>query len=181
MIPLQITFRDLPRSEAVVDFVEKKVEKLGTMYDRIIRCRVVIESSHRRHLKGNIYHVQIYLTIPGDDLVVSRDPSEDKAHTDLYVAVRDAFDAAKRQLEKNVKRIRGKVKHHEPVPFGIVKRLFQGESYGFLETPDGREIYFHSNSVLHDAFDDLEIGTKVTFVEELGDKGPQASTVRIAS
>jgi cold shock CspA family protein len=99
---------------------------------------------------------------------------------DLYVAIRDAFDAARRRLEDYAGRQRGAVKSHEERHRARVSRLFPEEGYGFLATPDGREIYFHRHSVLHPGFDRLAIGTEVRFVEESGEKGPQASTVAIA-
>jgi cold shock CspA family protein len=77
------------------------------------------------------------------------------------------------------RRRRGKTKIHEPAPLARVMKLFPLEDYGFLATHDGRELYFHKNSVLQPGFEQLEIGTQVHFVEELGDKGPQASTVRL--
>jgi cold shock CspA family protein len=69
------------------------------------------------------------------------------------------------------------MKVHEGSPHARVTKLFPEEGFGFLETPDGREIYFHENSVLDSGFSALEIGTEVQFVEELGDKSPQATTV----
>jgi len=68
---------------------------------------------------------------------------------------------------------------HEPR--ALVVRLFPNARYGFLKTPDGREIYFHRNSVLHDDFERLAIGTEVRFDEEEGDKGPQASSVQVVN
>ena len=65
------------------------------------------------------------------------------------------------------------------MPRAIVSALFPEKGYGFLTTPDGREFYFHKNSVLHDKFKNLKIGMKVRFVEELGEKGAQASTVKV--
>ena len=93
------------------------------------------------------------------------------------MALRDAFDAARRQLQDYARRQRADTKVHVEPPHGRVSKLLP--DYGFLTTPDGREIYFHRNSVLGDAFETLAIDTPVRFVEEEGDKGPQASTVRI--
>lgn len=100
-------------------------------------------------------------------------------HKDIYVAIRDAFKATRRQLQDYARKQSGAVKHHEPAPHARVSRLFPEEGYGYLETSDGGEVYFHKNSVLHDGFEKLAVGTEVSFVEEAGDKGPQASTVRI--
>ncbi|MGH7966125.1 MAG: cold shock domain-containing protein [Candidatus Binatia bacterium] len=116
------------------------------------------------------------MTVPGAELVVTR-----QANADLLVAVRDAFHAAQRQLRDYARRQRGDVKIPETPPQAIVSKLFAKEGYGFLTTPEGREVYFHRNSVLDSGFDQLEVGTVVRFAEERGEKGPQASTVAVVS
>jgi ribosomal subunit interface protein len=173
-LPLQITARDISLSEAAEDDIRAKAENLDTYYNGIMSCRVVVEGPVRHHRKGP-FTVRIDLSVPGAELVVDHQADED-----LYVAIRDAFDAARRRLEDYARRQRGAVKSHEESHRAWVNRLFPGEGYGFLETPDGREIYFHRHSVLHPGFDRLAIGTEVRFVEEPGEKGPQASTVAIA-
>lgn len=178
-LPLQITFRDMPPSPAVEAKIREKAARLDRFAQHIMACRVVVEAPHRRHHQGKLYHVRVDITLPGSELVVSREPAEHQAYEDVYVAIRDSFDAAVRQLEDYVRRQRGKTKRHEPPLQGYVARLAPDEDYGFIETPDGREVYFHRNSVLADAFDRLAVGDKVQFVEELGEKGPQASTVRV--
>ncbi len=117
--------------------------------------------------------------MPGQEIAVKREPSEHAEYRNIQVALRDAFDSARRRLEDYVRRRRGAVKVLDTAPHARVSKLFPDEGYGFLSTPDDREIYFHRNSVLHEAFDRLEIGTEVTFVEESGKKGPQASTVKL--
>jgi cold shock CspA family protein len=106
--------------------------------------------------------------------VIKREP-----HEDLYVSIGNAFRAAQRQIEDYDRERRRKVKHHEEMPRAIVSALFPEKGYGFLTTPDGREFYFHKNSVLDDKFKVLKVGMKVRFVEELGEKGAQASTVKV--
>jgi cold shock CspA family protein len=85
----------------------------------------------------------------------------------------------RRELEDYVREIRGDVKAHQTNPQGQISELFPSEDYGFIQTVGDRRIYFHRNSVLGGRFDELDIGTDVSFVEEMGDKGPQASTVRL--
>jgi len=109
---------------------------------------------------------------------VTREPPEHTEYKDVAVSIRDAFDSARRQLEDYVRRQRGAVKAHDPATHGRVSVLFPEEGYGFIVTPDGKEIYFHRNSVLQDAFSRLEVGTEVAVVEEIGEKGSQASTVK---
>lgn len=106
-LPLQITFRDIPHSPAVEDRIRKKVEKLELLYERIMGCRVVVESVQKHQHQGKLFNVRIDITVPGAELVVNRHP-----HEDVYVSMRDAFDAAGRQLEDYARQQRGDVKTH---------------------------------------------------------------------
>jgi len=202
-IPLQITFRNMPPSEAIENNIREKTAKLKSFDNRIISCRVVVEAPHRHRHKGKAYQVRIDLTVPGSELVINRapqrlaaaksngsarsekalaeshKPSKHAAHEDVYVAIRDAFNAAGRRLQDFARRQSGAVKVHEPVAHARISKLFPQEGYGFLETSEGREIYFHGNSVLQPGFDRLRVGAEVHFAEEQGEKGPQASTVRL--
>lgn len=174
-IPLQITVRNLSLSEAAEKDIREKVESLNYYNGQIIGCRVVVDVPHRHHHKGVLYNIRIDLTVPGKEFVVTREE-----HEDIYVAIRDGFDALRRRLEDFGRRQRGEVKLHAEVsPSAKVIRLFPGEGYGFLETDDGHEIYFHQNSLLNGEFEQLKVGSEVRFVEEAGEKGPQASTVRL--
>ncbi|UZR27213.1 HPF/RaiA family ribosome-associated protein [Methylococcus mesophilus] len=175
----QITFRNLSPSEAMELNIRERAEKLDLFYDGIMSCRVMVEASHRHHHQGNVYHVRIDLTVPGHELAVSRDPGLDHAHEDAYVAIRDAFDAARRQLEDLGRRQRSQVKAHEAQAHGQISQLNPAEGYGIIETPDGREIYFHRHSVVNSDFDGLAVGEPVRFAEEMGDEGPQASSVLV--
>jgi cold shock CspA family protein len=178
-LPLEVAFENLPRSEAVAEEVRARADKLNEFYGRIMRCRVVVAVPHKHHVHGNFYQVRIDLTVPGEEIAVNREAPEHAPHKDVQVAIRDAFDAARRKLEDYARRRRHDVKSHEPAPHAKVARVYAEGGYGFLETSDGREVYFHRNSVLHGRFDALEPGTEVTFVEEAGEKGPQASTVAV--
>jgi ribosome-associated translation inhibitor RaiA/cold shock CspA family protein len=176
--PLQIEFDGLPPSEAVTARIEQRVAHLEKLFPRIIDGRIVVERSNHRHRKGNLYKIRIELNVPGDRLVISRDPGENLAHTDVYVAVRDAFAAMERTLQDYIRRLRGDTKHHDaPLTPGRIGRIFPYEGYGFIVTDDAREIYFDANSVIDKSFENLEVGRLVRFCEELGEKGPQATTV----
>jgi ribosomal subunit interface protein len=171
-VSLQITVRNVSLSEAAEENIRERASKLDSFYDRITSCRVTVDAPHRRQHKGILYDVRIDMTVPGSELVIKREP-----HEDVYVAIRNAFDAARRQLEDFARRQRGEVKSHVAPPHARISKLFPEEGYGFLETPGGREVYFHRNSVLNGGFDRLKIGMEVRFAEEEGEKGPQASTV----
>ena len=177
--PLQITFRDIPHSDAVEAGIREKAAKLEQFCDRIMSCRVVVEAPHGHHHRGKLYHVRVDLTVPNAEIIVNRSPSEHHAHEDVYVAIRDAFDATRRQLQSYVRKQRGKVKSHELPHHGKVSSLVPGGDYGRIQTSDGRDIYFHRNSVINGDFDALETGNEIRFTEEAGEDGPQASTVHI--
>lgn len=177
-IPLEISFRNMEPSDAIEKDIRVRAEALEKFASRITSCRVLVEAPHRHHLKGKHFHVRVDITVPGEEIVVRRDPDEHEAHQDCHVAIHDAFKAARRQLEDHVRRRRGDVKQHEEHPVARVIRLFPQEGYGFLETPDGRQIYFHQNSVLEHAFPQLGVGSEVRFLEEAGEKGPQATSVK---
>jgi cold shock CspA family protein len=117
--------------------------------------------------------------VPDTRLVSSREPDEHHAYTDVYVAIRDAFDSMRRQLEDYARRRRRQVKAHEAPPHGRIVEMHPDEDYGKIESPDGRLIYFHRNSVVDADFDRLEVGAEVRFDVEMGDRGPQASTVHL--
>ncbi len=178
-VPLEIVFEDMDPSNAIEARLREESSKLEQFYERITSARVVIAKPHKRHQKGNTYCVRIHMAVPGGgDIVVNRDPGDRGAHEDVYVTIRDAFRAARRQLQDEVRRQKGKVKTHEAPPHGVIASLVPHEDHGFIATSDGREIYFHRNSVANEGYDDLEEGQQVRFSESRGDKGPQASFVR---
>jgi cold shock CspA family protein len=177
-VPTQIAFHNLPPSAAVEEKVRTLAESLEDHGARIMSCRVVIDQPHRHHRDGNLYNVRIDLKVPGAELVVKREPGDHAELKDLDAAIHEAFEEARRRIETHTLKVRGHVKTHELAPRGRVARLFPDRGFGFLQTPEGREIYFHSHAVLNGGFARLDVGTEVSFIEELGEKGPQASTVR---
>ena len=110
--PLDISFRNMDPSPAVEERIREKAVKLERFHNRIIGCTVVVEAPHRHQHKGKLYSVHIDIRVPGKDLVVDRAKPLDHAHEDVYLAVRDAFNAAARQLEDHTRRMRGDVKTH---------------------------------------------------------------------
>ena len=177
---MQISFRNMESSAAIEADIREKVAKLEELSDRITSARVVVEVPHRQHRQGKLFHVRVNLRVPGRELVVSREPAAHHEHEDVYVAIRDAFDGARRQLEDYAREVRGDVKVRETPPRGRVARLDVDQGFGFIETDDGRQVYFHRNSVVDGPFDALTVGAEVRFSEESGEDGPQASTVHVA-
>lgn len=178
-LPMQITFRNIPHSDAVEARVREKVSKLEQLFEKIISCRVVIEAPHTHKHKGVIYQIKIDVSVPDGELVVSHNSNDKHQHEDIYVAIRDAFTAMRRQLQGYFRKQRGDVKHHDVPPHGQVVELIPYEDYGRIRSSDGREIYFHRNSVVNDSYEKLSVGSDVRFVESSGAEGPQASTVQL--
>lgn len=100
--PVQISFHQIPQSDAIEDRIHKKVESLEKFFPRITSVKVTVEPKTLRHRKGTTYHVKVALAIPGANIVAGNDPGDDSAHEDVYVAIRDSFSAAKRMLQDQV-------------------------------------------------------------------------------
>ena len=176
--PVQITFRDIPHSDAVTAHVEKRAAKLETFEENIIRCHVVIEAPHRHQGNSYIFRVRIDAHVPGKELVVSRTAAV--ASDDVYSLLDEAFGDAERLLSERQARDVHYGKTHSKSPHGVVSKVFPERGYGFLEADeDGHEVYFHEHSVLGSRFPKVTVGTRVRYAEEDGDKGPQASTVEL--
>ncbi len=172
IIPVQITAKGIELSDAVREEIAEKTKKLDRFYERIMRCKVVVEEPKRHPHEGKMYSVHIVMTVPGGELATKRELNKE-----LSVAVRDAFRAARRRLEEYGREQRGDVKIHGEQPRGRINAIFLDKGYGFLTAPEGYDVYFHENSVLKKDFSKLAVGMEVRFTEEMGDKGPQASSV----
>jgi ribosomal subunit interface protein len=172
---LEISTRDFTLSPPIEAELRRRAEKLERRYNRITSCRIAVERpTGNHHNEGGPYRVRIDMTVPGSELVADKEAEE------IFTAIRDAFDAAERQVADFSERRRGEVKTPVLPPEGRVIRIFPEEGYGFLTAPDGREIYFHRNAVLDPpGFDKLQPGARVRFAEEQGFEGPQASTVNL--
>jgi cold shock CspA family protein/ribosome-associated translation inhibitor RaiA len=196
---LQVTFRNIEPSPEIEEWIRAEAAKLDTLYTQLMGCRVMVELPHRHHKKGIPFHIRIDLTVPQGEIVVKHEPSLSSRarqlreneirkqgevnipHKDLQQAITEAFKAAGRRLQDYARRQRGDIKSHVSLPEARVSKILPGAGYGFLTSDDGREIYFHKNSVLGRAFPRLKVGTTVRFAEEQGEKGPQASTVHVVS
>jgi cold shock CspA family protein len=176
-IPPQVVLRDVPDEAAAQSLVAERIAWLERCAPRMTSCRVAVERPNARHREGNPYRVRIDVTVPGKEIVVGRDGPQDPAHEDLGVAIRDAFDAARRRLEDAVREQRGQVKSHVEPFHGRVVRRTEDRGFGFLRAVDGHEVYFHRNAV-EGSFDELPVGTPVDFTEETGTDGLQATWVK---
>ncbi len=173
-IPLEISTRDVTLSPPIEAELRKRADKLERHYNRITSCRIAVERpTGNHHHEGGPYRVRVDVTVPGSELVA------DKQAEEIFAAIREAFDAAERQVEDFSQRRRDHVRSQSGSPEGRVVRIFPDEGFGFLTASDGREVYFHRNAVLDPGFEKLVVGARVRFAEEQGFEGPQASTVTL--
>ena len=197
LIPTHINFRGLAHSDTIEADIRERIAWLEQFYGGVVRCRVLVELPHRHRHGGQHFHVHIDLTVPGGaPIVVSHEPSlhgpiKDVAepahhkeseieavHRYAHVAIREAFEVARRKVQDFAREQRGVVKAHETPAHGTISEVSAVEGHGFIQTGE-RLVYFTRASVLDGAFDGLEVGTSVAFVEGKGEKGPQATSVRM--
>lgn len=179
--PTRIEFEDLTPSPKLQAAIEGHIAELEKRYGRATAGRIIVRGPGDRHKTGGQYQVSIRLALPeGREVNVGRTPKEDERYADLTFAVDDAFKRARRQLQDQVREMQGQTKLHEGEPLGTVVRIDPSGEFGFLEGTDGQEIYFNCNSVVEGRAN-IAVGSRVSFVEERGEKGPQASTVKVLS
>jgi cold shock CspA family protein len=181
---LEISFHGLDASPAIEHEIREYVTKLEKFYERLVGCRVVVEAQHRQHRTGNVFDVHIELFVPGQDIVVSRAPHKPKekyATPDIHTSLREAFEAAERQLKDYKAQLQGEVKVHAAPFQGQVAQLYANEDHGFILTATGTQLYFHRNSLMNGDFEKLRRGDRVHYIEATGDTGPTASKVWVGS
>lgn len=171
----QITFRDIPHSEAIEQSIQEHILQLENLSDKIIACHVVVEQAQKKQHQGKLYAIKILLDVPKKQIVSNHNQNED-----IYVAIRDAFKDTERMLKEYVRTLHGDVKQHAVELQGQIARLIQDEQYGFIADATGEEYYFHSNNVHHPAYERLNVGDKVSFIAIQADEGLQAHRVCLA-
>lgn len=171
-IPVQITLRDFDSCPVLETHIRQKANKLERYFDRISSCRVVVKMTQKHKHNGKLYNVRIDVTVPGTELVVTH-----KEDQDVYIALRDAFDAINKQLANHAHRRNGHVKTHEVLMHGTIARLVANEGYGFIEGMDGNEYYFSITNVSFPKFNQLIIGDEVDYIPTALSNGLQAQHV----
>jgi cold shock CspA family protein len=180
-VPLELSCVNIAKTDALGALVRKESEKLERVCTHMISCRVSIDKPQKHQRTGSPYRVRIHARVPpGHDLVSKREVGEGDMHEELVSVVRQAFRAMQNQLRGLTEKQCGRVKAHEEQQMtAVIETIVPERGCGFLRTLDGRQIYFHQNSLLNRDFDDLEVGVGVAFSETMGEEGPQASTVRV--
>lgn len=179
MIALKIQYMGIRESDTVSAAIWDYVEHLERLSNQIMSCHVLISRPARKKHKGSIYHIKIRLHLRGTDIIIDRDKENNTSHEDVYVALRDAFDAAKRKVEDYVRVQSGQVKQRIQPMHARIIRIFHNEGCGFLLAEDQREIYFHRNALINGDFENLKVGQEVHFSEEQGENGPQATSLQL--
>jgi ribosomal subunit interface protein len=172
--PLELRFIGMEPSEAVESAARTRAEKLDRFRPDIMACRVTVELADRHRHQGKTFAVRVDVTVPGHELSVDRVHDED-----VYVALRDAFDDMKRQLQDSLRRVRGDVKAHAVPLHGEVVRFADEGRFGFIRTPQGDEYRFDAGNVAGVSYESLGIGTHVQFIPETAAEGLQAKRVSI--
>ena len=169
-----VQFRGMEASRGLEANALEHVRRLESFAPDIMACRVSIELEQKHKHQGRPYGVRIDLTLPGHELVVNRVQDED-----VYVALRDAFDGMRRQVEEVVRMRRGDEKKH-PVPLrGEVLRIDDEGGFGFIGTADGNEYYFSRDNLVSTPFEHLGVGDAVQFIPEVAAQGLQAKRVSL--
>jgi ribosomal subunit interface protein len=179
----EVIFKDLDRSPWVEEYIAERCAHLEKFSGEIIRCHVTLSQEAASHRKGNRYGVMVEVRMPKHhDLAVKKQKQVVDMQAQLPALINEAFGAIERQLKKTMALRRREEKAHNGQPHGTVEKVFESEGYGFIRTvEDDRQFYFHRNSVLHDDFERLTVGTEVRFTPELGEEGPQASSVQVVA
>jgi cold shock CspA family protein len=179
----EVIFKDIDRSTWVEEMVAGHLAHLEKFSQDITRCRVTIAREQGSQRKGNRYSVMVEARLPRHhDLAVKKQKQVVDMQTQLPAVINEAFGALEKQLKKTAALRRREEKLHNGQPHGTVEKVFEEDGYGFIRTvEDNRQFYFHRNSVLHDDFERLTVGTEVRFTAELGEEGPQASSVQVVA
>ncbi len=173
-MPLQITFRDLDRSAAVEARIRSKVDKLDTVYNKIISCHVVVEQVQKHNHKGRLNNITIRVTVPGKEFAVTHQPNEN-----LYLAIQGAIDSLRDQLEEYRSKLYRDVKDHGERLHGVIEKLMPDEGYGFIADAENNEYYFNLTHLVDVKFHQLQIGDKVRFLPAEGNEGLQARRISV--
>ncbi|HVO08853.1 MAG TPA: HPF/RaiA family ribosome-associated protein [Burkholderiaceae bacterium] len=173
--PLEVRFLGLEPSPAVEAAARAKAAKLDQFRGDLMSCRVTIELAHKHKHQGQPFAVRIDATMSGRELCVDR-----VQHEDVYVALRDAFDDMKRQIEESAQRARGEEKLHAQELHGEVVRVSDADRCGFIRTADGDEYWFGPDNVAGTPWEHVQIGAEVRFIPELAAQGRQAKRVSVS-
>lgn len=170
--PLQITFKDIDHSDAVEERIREKISKLDTVFNHITSCKVVVAQVQKNQHQGKLHNVSIYMSVPGKELTVTHHPNEN-----LYLAIQEATDTLREQLDSYRRRFYGDTKDHGERLSGEIIRLIEDQDYGFIADEEKNEYYFNLTHLIDIKFYQLKVGDPVRFMPAIGNEGLQARRV----
>ena len=177
--PLQISFHNMESSQALERRVREQWAKVERHFDRITGARIVIEAPHKQPHKSTL-GISISIGVPGRDIVVKREQRLHEADDNATWVINEAFHAAERQLEDYAQKLRRDVKAHGGErEYARIVDLYPAQDYGFIETRERLNIFFHRDVVRDAGFEALKVGSEVlyTLAPDEGSMGPMASSV----
>lgn len=176
---LHVAYRNMARSSAIDAHIERSFSRLQQSLRGTDSCHVTIETLPPGDGGNTRYSVCIDLTTPDQSHL--RSDEYQHVHSDVFIAISRAFDEVLRQIENSQTRTYVHRGDRQKPLSGRIIELFPDLGYGKIETAEGREVYFHRNSVLGDDFAKLKIGSLVNFTEDIGMLGPQATVLKLVS
>lgn len=173
-----ISWRNVPRSEAVEAIIRKRIEALEKFCPDAVALRITLDSPQKPRHAARGFDVRMHLEVPGPDLDVARTVRHGHAADDIIRAVNATFSALEKRI-KETRRIMGgqEVKHHPVILHGEIVELEPELGYGFVRADDGREVYFQKDGLVTGDWSRLELGARLRFREQDGEKGPFAVDV----
>lgn len=180
-VPIEISFRGVDHTDELDDLIREHAAGLDRVHDHVTSCHVTVEKPQEHQDSGRPWRVRLDITVPkGHEIVVRKEPNRGDMHEPLQSVIRDAFDAAERQLIELKEKQRRDVKSNAmEEAVGVVSRVFPEKGYGFITDASEQDIYFSANAVQQNEFERIREGTAVWYVAETGEKGLQAVSVRI--
>lgn len=181
-LPIEISYRGVAKSDEIEKLVREKAGRLDKFCDHISRCDVIIEKPNQAQHSGSPFRVRIDVTVPPHhELVADEKPTKHEMHEPLTKVIGDAFRSMERQLTTLTDKQHHRIKTHEEGGHALISKLFAADGYGFITDMQGRDVYFHRDSLKNGDFDRLKVGTEVRFDEVAGENGAHATSVHIVS
>ena len=176
-----ISYRNIDPSPAVTEVILRRIAVLERLHNRITGCEVTLDAPQKRKSHGRVFRAHLSLHVPGPDFSITREVARGSARDDLLLAVNRAFSGAEKHLKRQKKKMGAvETKHHPPILHGHINLIEPELGYGYISADDGREVYFQRDSFASNVWEQLEIGTRLRFREQTGEKGPFAIAVSLA-
>ncbi len=173
-----ITWRNIERSQAVEEIIRKRIAAIEKFCPDAVGLRITLDAPQKRRHAARGFDVRLHLEVPGPDLDVARTVRHGHAADDILQAVNSTFTALEKWIKETRRTMAGQeVKHHPVILHGEIVELEPELGYGFVRADDGREVYFQKDGLVTGDWSRLELGARLRFREQDGEKGPIAVDV----